>query len=68
MNATPDLKSVLLLACFLALAVGVMLAVLDDLQAPRIIVVRADHDLAPHEIAQLQEEARRITREAADDS
>jgi hypothetical protein len=65
---TTEFKATFLTACLLALAVGIMLALIEQMQIPQIIVVKTDHDLAPHEIAQLQEEARRITREAADDS
>lgn len=61
---TAEFKVTLVLAMLLGLGIGALLAVLEQLPEPRIVVI-APEGLPPHEVAALMEEARRITRDAA---
>lgn len=61
---TPEFKVTVVLAVLLGLGIGALLAVLEQLPEPRIVVI-APEGVAPHEVAALMDEARRITRDAA---
>ena len=59
-------EKILLCAVLLGLATGMILAIIDTLAEPQVIVL-APAEPAPYEVSALIEEARRIAREAAGD-
>lgn len=66
-----ELRSLLLCAAVLGLAIGAMLACLEAVQAeqPVVYVYRSDGlEIAPADVSALIEEARRITGESAGDA
>jgi len=63
---TPEFKSLVLLAAVLGLAIGIMMAYLETLQAERsfIAYVYRAEDVPPADISALHEEVRRIQKDA----
>lgn len=62
---TAEAKAVVAACLVAALSLWLAIAMLQELHTTRVIMIRADRDLAPGDVSAIIEEAKRITGESS---
>jgi hypothetical protein len=62
---TAEAKAVVAACLVAALSLWLAIAMLQELNTTRVIMIRADRDLAPGDVSAIIEEAKRITGESS---